>query len=463
MLTLSTDIVLTEFSETTGLARQVAFETLRAVYRGTFADVALDRYLNRSDLPRRERSLATELVYGTVRRQRTLDALIDQFGKQSARQQRPDVRLLLHLGFYQLRYLSTIPPSAAVNTTVELAKANGQGRLSGVINGILRTYLRLQAANPDQDPLHLPADAITALGIQHSFPNWMVQLWYDQLGAEETEQLCSWLNQAPHLDLRVNCLQTSVTAVQEAFQAVGLETRPLPQAPTGLRLLKHGGRVTDLPGHGEGWWSIQDSSAQVVAYWVNPQPGEVVIDACAAPGGKATHLAELMGDSGTVWACDRTPSRIKKIQANYQRLQLTNIQPYTGDSRAIPQFHGIADRVLVDVPCSGLGTLHRHADARWRQTPESVAELTALQLDLLTEAARWLKPQGQLTYATCTLHPAENQGIIRQFLQQHPDWQIQPPSAEAPCSAIAEPEGWLQIWPHRQDMDGFFMVTLGRE
>lgn len=459
---MSTDIVLTEFSETTGLARQVAFETLRAVHRGTFADVALDRYLNRSDLPQRERSLATELVYGAVRRQRTLDALIDQFGKQSARQQRPDVRLLLHLGFYQLRYLSTIPPSAAVNTTVELAKVNGQGRLSGVINGILRTYLRLQAANPDQDPLQLPADAVTALGIQHSFPDWIVQLWHDQLGVEETEQLCRWFNQAPHLDLRVNCLQTSVAEVQAAFQAVGLATSPLPQAPAGLRLLQHGGRVTELPGYGDGWWSIQDSSAQVVAHWVNPQPGDVVIDACAAPGGKATHLAALMGDAGTVWACDRTPARIKKIQANCQRLQLTSIRPYTGDSRNIPQFHGTADRVLVDAPCSGLGTLHRHADARWRQTPESVAELTTLQLDLLTEAARWLKPQGRLTYATCTLHPDENQGVMRQFLQQHPDWQIQPPSADTPWSAIADPEGWLQIWPHRQDMDGFFIVTLRR-
>jgi 16S rRNA (cytosine967-C5)-methyltransferase len=145
--------------------------------------------------------------------------------------------------------------------------------------------------------------------------------------------------------------------------------------PDALRLSQHAGAITQLPGYGEGWWTVQDASAQLVGQLLAPQPGETVLDVCAAPGGKATHLAEMMGDEGVVWACDRTASRLKKVTSNCQRLQLTSVRPHLGDSTDLAQFHGQADRVLVDAPCSGLGTLHRHADARWRQTPDSVAEL----------------------------------------------------------------------------------------
>lgn len=405
----------------------------------------------------------TELVYGCVRRQRTLNGLIDQLGQKPFHQQPPELQTILQLGLYQLRYLNTIPPSAAVNTSVELAKTNGQGRLSGVVNGVLRQYLRLQEAQPDADPLTLPDDPVVALGLQHSFPDWIVALWYERWGAEQTAELCQWFNQVPVLDLRVNRLKTTTEAVEAAFSAVGIETLRLPHAPESLRLLQHVGDLKELPGYAEGWWSVQDGSAQLVAHLVDPQPGEVMIDACAAPGGKATHLAELMGDEGMVWACDRTTSRLNKIKANVARLGLNSLKTYTCDSRNVPKFYGQADRVLVDAPCSGLGTLHRHADARWRQTPESVRELATLQLELLTETARWLKPGGRLVYATCTLHPLENEAVVRQFLAEHPGWAIQPPKPETPAAAFATEAGWIQVWPHIHNMDGFFMVALAQQ
>lgn len=440
-------------------SRQIAFEVLQVVAQGNYADVALHRRIGKLT-DDRERALATELVYGCVRRQRTLDALIDCLGKKKACQQPLAMRQLLRLGFYQLRYLDAIPPSAAVNTTVELAKTNGLKRLSGVVNGILRQYLRQQENGCD--PLIPPTDPVTALGIRYSFPDWIVRLWLGQLGPEETEQLCDWFNRPPYLDLRINPLRISLADVEDAFAARGIPLQRLAPCVNGLRLLEHVGGIPQLPGYAEGWWSIQDASAQLVAQLVAPRPGETIIDACAAPGGKATHLAELMGNAGMVIACDSAASRLKKVTANARRLGLTCIQTSVGDSRDRPAFHGTADRVLVDVPCSGLGTLHRHADARWRQSQASVATLTQLQFALLTEASRWLRPMGRLVYATCTLHPDENQGVIRRFLDQYPTWRIQPPFPDSPLFPFMETEGWLQVKPHRHDMDGFFMVALSQ-
>ncbi|NEQ31477.1 MAG: 16S rRNA (cytosine(967)-C(5))-methyltransferase [Leptolyngbya sp. SIO4C5] len=441
---------------TTSPARQQAFWALRAVHRGAFTDIAIDQALSQSELVSSDRALLTELVYGSVRRQRTLDALIDQLGQKRATQQPPDLRVILHLGLYQLRYLDQIPVSAAVNTSVDLAKHHRLGKLSGVVNGLLRQYVRLAETG---DPLQLPEDPIQQLGILHSFPDWILKIWQPLLPPEELAALCDWFNRTPFIDLRINPLRTTVEAVEAAFAAADIEVYRLPHLPQALRLASHVGSISRLPGYGEGWWTVQDASAQLVSQIVNPQPGEVIIDACAAPGGKSTHLAELMGDRGEVWACDRAASRLKKVQQNSDRLQLSSIKLLTGDSRSLPQFAQAADRVLLDVPCSGLGTLHRHADARWRQSPERIAELTQLQSELINQAATWLKPGGVLVYSTCTLHPAENEEIVAEFLATHPQWRLEVPQQEE-IRAIAAPEGWIKIWPHRENMDGFFVAKL---
>ena len=440
-------------------ARQLAFTVLRETDKGAFADVALERNIGKFVLNAADRRLATELIYGTVRRRRTLDALIDQLGKRSAEQQPADLRRVLHIGFYQLRYLDHVPDHAVVDTTVQLAKQQRLGKLSGVVNGMLRQYIRLQAAG---DPLQLPSDPLQSLGVLHSYPDWIIQAWEHLLLAEEVASLCEWFNQAPKIDLRVNRLRTTVAQVVTALTDYGLTVVPHSHVPDAIRILGPTGNVRQLPGYEEGWWMVQDSSAQLVSYLVDPRPGETIIDACAAPGGKAAHLAELMGDQGRVLACDRTSSRLNKIRQNANRLQLTSIETVMGDSREHPEFKGIADRVLLDVPCSGLGTLHRHADARWRQTPESIAGLTTLQRELLEAAVDWVKPNGVLLYSTCTLHPDENQNLIQAFLSDHPDWQIQPPDPDSPVAPFVTAQGWATVWPHKQDMDGFFMVKLQR-
>ncbi len=448
-------------------ARQTALAALLGIERGAFADEALQRSLTQSSISALDRQFVTELVYGVTRRRRILDALIQHLA--TAKRDRPPqlIHLILRLGLYQLRYLNQVPASAAVNTSVELAKENGLGGLAGFVNGLLRTYVRL-----GDPPLAMPPDPISQLGIMHSYPDWILALWVDQFSQaqgvldgdplKEVELLCHWFNQPPSIDLRVNILQASVEQVQKALDDHGVTARPIPPSPQGLRLESHAGAIQALPGYTEGWWTVQDGGAQLVSYLLDPQPGETIIDVCAAPGGKTTHIAELMGDRGILWACDRNSKRLKRVQENIERLNLQSINLLTHDMRSphasLPQ----ADRVLVDAPCSGLGTLHRHADARWRQSPDRIAELSILQQEILHQASTVVKLGGYLVYATCTLHPQENEVVIQSFLDHHPQWAIAPVPLHSPLSPYQSSEGWLTIWPHHHNLDGFFMVRLQR-
>ncbi|MEG3834030.1 16S rRNA (cytosine(967)-C(5))-methyltransferase [Microcoleus sp. MON2_D6] len=442
--------------------RQIAFLALREVHRrGAFADAALDRAFSNSQLNDLDRRLVTELVYGSVRRMRSIDFIIDKLATKKSSQQPPELRTILHLGLYQLEYLNQIPPSAAVNTTVQLAKENGFSGLSSFVNGLLRQYIRL--TDNDLNPLTVTnyKSPVERLGILHSFPEWLIELWIEQIGETETEQLCEWFNQSPTIDLRINPLKSSIAQIEAAFKSHNIRVSRIPNLPQALRLNGSIGAIQNLPGYSEGWWTIQDSSAQLVSHLLAPQPGETIIDACAAPGGKTTHSAELMQDEGTIYACDKTASRLKKLKENADRLQMKSIKIHTGDSRHFPEFVNLADRVLLDAPCSGLGTLHRRADARWRHTPENIQQQSQLQSELLANAATFVKSGGVLVYATCTIHPLENETVIRSFLDSNPHWQIEPPTIDLPVQP--SPEGWVKVWPHRHHMDGFFMVRIKRD
>ncbi|MCM1984099.1 16S rRNA (cytosine(967)-C(5))-methyltransferase [Lyngbya confervoides] len=438
-------------------ARLAVIQILQAIDQGAFADIALQGYLDQQP-EAKDRRLMTELVYGIVRRQRTLDHLMTQLAHRPANEQSPQLRHLLRLGLYQLRYLNQIPPHAAIHTTVDLAKHLNLGRLSKVVNAVLRQYLRLAStADPLQvDNLH----PVRRLGILHSFPDWMVQVWQAQIGLAQTEALCRWFNQRPTMDLRLHPRRSSVAQMQHQLAALDIASQPLPQLPQALRILNAPGRLTDLPGFTEGAWVVQDASAQLVGYMLDPQPEWRVLDMCAAPGGKTVHLAELMENKGQIWACEKAKSRIKRIQENLDRLQVSGVHLWQGDGRSLPATIPQVDAALVDAPCSGLGTLHRHVDARWRQTPDSVQQLRALQLELLNSAAGKVKAGGLLVYSTCTLHPAENEQVVDQFLVDHPHWSLENPPSHSPARSFLSNPGILKIWPHRQEMDGFFVARF---
>lgn len=438
--------------------RQLAFQALQNIYqRQTYTDIALDRVFSSASLSPFDRHLISELVYGIVRRKRTLDSLINQLATKKATQQPLNLRIILQLGLYQLRYLDKIPESAAVNTSVDLAKNNGLSKLSGVVNGILRSYIRLSV---EEDLLILPSDFIPRLGVKYSFPDWLVSLFVEQFNVKQTKKLLDWYNQPPTIDLRVNSLKTTRENLQEILLNQGVETTCLPHLPYGLRLTNSAGNISQLDCFQEGLFTIQDGSAQLVTHFLNPQPDETIIDACAAPGGKVTHIAELMGDSGLIIGCDRHLSRLKKVTENAKRLNLKSIQVVEGDSSELTEWENKADKVLVDVPCSGLGTLHKNPDIRWHKKLENIKPLTELQLRILENSAKWVKNGGILVYSTCTLNKTENEDIINQFLANNSQWQLDTKNNNPNFNFRITSKGMVQIFPPVDNMDGFFMAKL---
>lgn len=439
---------------TSGLGpRRLAWSVLQAVAAGAWADAALERALRRSSLPPRDRALATDLAYGAIRQRALLDAWITARGRLAADKQPPTLRWLLHVGLYQLLVLQRVPASAAVSTTVQLAREGGLERLTPVVNGLLRAVLRqrqdLPAGAAPWEGLPLPETAAGCLALRHSLPLWLSQellQWGPASAAESFGQAC---NAPPPLDLRVNTLRSDPASLISRFAAVGLRAEPLPDVPEGITLLDRPGDPRALPGYAEGHWSVQDRQAQRIVPLLDPQPGERILDACAAPGGKATHCAERMGDQGEVWAIDRSSARLQRLAANAERLGLAALRPLAVDATTLldthPDWRARFDRILLDAPCSGLGTLARHADARWRQTPETVETLATLQDALLEGLAPLLAPGGHFVYATCTVHPRENQERIAACLARQTHWQL------------LRDEQW---WPRPGGGDGFYAAVV---
>ncbi|MGB1416909.1 MAG: 16S rRNA (cytosine(967)-C(5))-methyltransferase [Synechococcus sp.] len=428
-------------------SRRLAWEVLKSVAAGAYADVALERCLRESTLQGADRALATELAYGAIRQRRQLDAWLDRLGRVPALKQPPKLRWLLHIGLYQLLMMERIPDAAAVNTSVELAKAIGLARLAPVVNGLLRAARRALDAG---ESLVSPDSAAGALGLAHSLPDWFTSLLLEWCDADQAQRIAAACNAVPQLDLRVNRLRATPADVTAALADAGIEVHPIPEYEYGLQVIGHSGDLRQWPGYEEGHWCVQDRAAQWVAPLLDPQPGDRILDACAAPGGKTTHLAELIGDQGAVWALDRSAGRLKRVANNAHRLGLESIQAMAADAVDVatkrPEWHGSFQSVLIDAPCSGLGTLARHPDARWRMTPEAIEALLPLQEDIIDGLEPLLAPGGRLVYATCTIHPAENDDQITALLDRH---------AQLRCLSKH------QRWPG--DGDGFFAAVLEKQ
>jgi 16S rRNA (cytosine967-C5)-methyltransferase len=435
-----------------GLApRLLAWNALQAVAAGAYADAALERLLARQSLAGPDRALATELVYGAIRQRRLLDAWIDALGRVTAERQPPRLRWLLHVGLYQLLFCQRIPAAAAVSTSVELARAGGLARLAPVVNGLLRSLLRRRADAPAEpwSGLTLPADPGAALALRQSLPGWLAAdllTWLPAAGAEAFAAAC---NTPPSLDLRCRRGRLERDALLAAFAAAGVAAEGLSEAPDALTLLERPGDLRALPGYAEGWWCVQDRNAQRIVPLLDPRPGMRVLDLCAAPGGKTTQIAEALAGEGELWAVDRSEARLRRVALNAERLGLAGIGLLAADGKDLlalrPDWRGAFDRILVDAPCSGLGTLARHADARWRLEPEAIDALIELQKQLLEAVLPLLAPAGRLVYATCTVHPRENQEQIAALLASHPEL------------AVVEQQQW---WPSPVGGDGFYVAVL---
>ncbi len=429
------------------MPRKGAWEVLQAVAAGAFAEIALDRAIRRYHVQGSDKKLLTELAYGTIRQRKLLDSWIDYLAKVEAVKQPPLLRWLLHLGLYQILKMDKVPPSAAVNTSVELAKQHGLQNLAPVVNALLRKASRLCDAG---EGIPMPSTIIEKLAIQHSLPSWFIKELINWRGQKEAEAIAQACNRLPSIDLRVNRSKTNLQAMQLSLREAGIESVPIQGSPDGLEVKIGLGDITHWPGYKEGKWSVQDRSSQWIAPLLEAKPGDCILDACAAPGGKSTHLAEIVGNSGEIWSVDRSPRRLKKVSANALRLNISSLNYLVADASSLielkPEWKGYFQRILVDAPCSGLGTLARNPDARWRMSPTKIDQLVDIQARLLKGVLPLLSCGGRIVYSTCTLHPEENCRQIERFISLNPCIQL---------------KYQKQIWPDDKfSGDGFYAAVM---
>jgi 16S rRNA (cytosine967-C5)-methyltransferase len=455
---------------TTATSREVALDVLQGLDGGTAAAVPpvlsaaalLDQEFKRGFLSRPERALATEMVYGVLRQRNWLDWCIQQFSNRPVAEISPLVLQILRIAAYQIMMLDKIPPSAAVHEAVNLVKRRSPGKMqaaSGFVNAVLRSLDRGKEGIRPPDPA---ADPIRAISIETSHPVWLVRRWADRYGLEPTRNLCRLNNELPPLTLRVNTLFMSRDAFLDVVKEKGVSAGPCRFSRDGVRVL---GRtpILDLPGYGEGWFYVQDEGAQLVSLALAPRPGEAVLDACAAPGGKTTHIAALMEDTGQVVAIDPHSARLSLIADNRERLNLHNIKIQLGDMvhGPFPPEGELFDRILLDVPCSGLGVLRRHPEGRWRKGPELIAYYQDVQRKILDRAAPYLKAGGFMLYSTCSTEREETEDRVEEFLSRHAEFEKVPLQTCLPEAApLIDASGFLNTTFSGELMDGFFAAGL---
>ena len=441
-----------------GPVSQARYEALRILVRveedRAFADIVLEHALEQARLDPREAGLCTELVYGTLRWRRHLDWRLTPHLNRPLDKLDPWVRTVLRLTAYQLFFLDRVPRWAAVDEAVSLAKL--KARKPGppeFVNAVLRSLTR--AAGPPP----LPAVPVEAAAVRCSFPDWIAARWIARYGQPEAEALMLASNERPPTTMRVNLLRITREALAARLRDEELAfTRPTALAPEGLLIER--GAVGRWAAFAAGWCTIQDEASMLVARLLDPQPGELVADACAAPGTKATHLAELMRNRGRIVAMDPQAARLKLVPKSAARLGITIIEPRVGGAAALAgRWKGKCDRVLVDAPCSNLGVLRRNPEVKWRRRPEDIAASAARQSQILSAAATLVKPGGRLVYATCSPEPEENDAVVAAFLAAQPAWRVDPP-AEFPVAL--DHDGFLRTRPDRHGTDGFTAVRLRR-
>lgn len=442
--------------------RRAAFEILVRIDRDqSFADLLIDRELSVGVYDARDRALLTELVFGVLRRRGTLDYLVDLFSSRRCAKLERGVLTLLRLGLYQMFFLERIPVSAAVNETVKLARVFAP-RASGFVNAVLRRFDRERAgiAWPDRE-----ADPAGFMAAFHSHPRWLAQEWLRRFGADEAEALAAAMSGQPPLTLRVNTLRTTRDALLGSFAADGVEAEPTAWSPVGIQV-RSPARPAALPGFGEGLFTVQDESSQLASLFLAPEPGEQVLDLCAAPGGKATHLAQLMENRGELLACDRDGRKLGRIEETAARLGLGIIRTLALDASSplAPLGDQRFDRMLVDAPCSGLGVIRRNPESKWRLSPADPPRLAALQGTILRNAADRLAAGGVLLYSTCSTSDEENEAVVDEFVSERGDFVVEDLRALFPGQApLFTEQGMFRSWPHRHGMDGFFAARLKKQ
>ncbi|MFK8882057.1 16S rRNA (cytosine(967)-C(5))-methyltransferase RsmB [Bacillus velezensis] len=440
--------------------RELALEALEKLEQNqAYSNLLLTSVIKTNTLSDQDRGLLTELVYGTLQNKIALDYMLKPFIRKPNKV-KPWVIQLLRLSAYQMEYLEKIPDRAAIHEAVEIAKKRGHKGIASFVNGILRSLQREGA--PSFAEIE---DPVLRLSTETSHPEWLVKEWVEAYGFEAAEKICRIHLIPPKQTLRVNHIKSDRETVLNEMENAGLEAEAGDLSPDAIKLLK--GNIANTAFFQNGRVSIQDESSMLVARALDPKPGETVLDACAAPGGKSAHIAELMENEGSLTSLDLHRHKVKLIKEGAERLGLTIIDAQTMDARKAGEAFGAErfDRILVDAPCSGFGVIRRKPDMKYTKTPEDSRRLSEIQLGILREIAPLVKKGGTLVYSTCTMDRTENEEVMHAFIQEHPEFEPDL-SLEKRLPEKARPfvqDGSLQILPHYFGTDGFFISSMRKK
>ncbi|MGI5900895.1 MAG: 16S rRNA (cytosine(967)-C(5))-methyltransferase RsmB [Desulfitobacteriia bacterium] len=449
-------------------ARQLAVCILtRAEKEGAYANLLLREMLSKFRDPR-ERNLATALVNGVLKNKLLLDYALRRYLRNPMSSLPHEIRAILRSGAFQVLFLDKIPIPAAINESVNLTRVfrkSGGSKYSGLVNSVLRRIAETGWDFPWPDK---KKQLGRYLSVRYSHPEWMVKRWLQRWGEEETEQLLKINNQPSPTVIRLNTLKITKSEFLEILKSLDLKATASERVPEAFYLDEYES-LEESEIFKQGFFTVQDESSQLVAHVLGVKPGERILDVCSAPGGKATHMAQLMRNEGEILAVDIYPQKLKLIEELAARLGVGIIRTLEKDARFLGGIEETFDRVLVDAPCSGLGVIRRRADLRWQKKESEIEELAKLQLEILLQASEKVKPQGELVYSTCTIEPEENFEVIKVFRNLKPEFKSVDLIPALPFSVTEERDlqqlskGVWQILPHRHGMDGFFIAKLKRE
>ena len=450
-------------------ARSVSLAILNKVERSRlFADDALDHSINKASPSKLDRALIHELVYGVLRYRETLDWRLNLIATRSMARLPVPVAMVLRLGAYQILYLDRIPQSASVNESVKLSRSIGGRDWTGFVNGVLRSLIR-QSSPPWPD---ISQNLVEHIAIRYSCPRWMVERWLAFFGPTQTERLCQATLRIPPITLRTNTLRCTREELATRLRDAGHEVQETTVSPVGL-ILNKCGPLSEVKAFMDGWCYVEDEAAQLIPLIVDAKPHHRVLDVCAAPGGKTTHLSALMQNQGTVVALDSSPLRLRSLTSNCQRLGAHNVSHFVADASQdlVPLDEGSPresvvspgfDRILCDAPCSGLGVLRRHPEGKWAKGPESMLHAQGKQLGILHRIGSLLRPGGVLVYSACSTEPEETYEVLGTFCREHPEFHSESvdPWIPAAGQSLIDQEGHLFTAGNPHNMDGFFAARL---
>ena len=433
-------------------SREVALNIInRVIIDGAYSNIVLSKELNESDLSDKDRGLVTELVYGTIRRKNTLDIIIKNFVKDISVME-IEVLNILRMAIYQMHFLDKVPEFAACNEAVELAKKISEPS-SKLVNGILRSYTK----NPDE--IEVKESLIDKLVYQYSYEPWLIRMLYKQYGEENGRKILSGLNCTPKVTVRVNSIKGDFDETFESLEEMGYDVEEGYVCPEAI-IIKGGSSIENNPLFNDGIITVQDESAMLVAPTLDLKAGDIAMDLCAAPGGKTTHMAELLEGEGKVYSFDLHENKLGLIESNVERLGLENVEVKVMDATAYnPEYSAMADKIVIDVPCSGLGIIRKKPEIKWNKTRNSLRDLIPTQREIMENAWGYLKNGGTMVYSTCTLNKEENEDNIEWFVKNHKDAEVEKIFLGNMDNLLYNKDGSLTILPNEY-MDGFYIAKI---